>query len=556
LSAAQVAQVAQVQQQRAADTQSQVKDEKEMRHDTQQQKTPARSAEGFSMANVDHQSAAGPAAGLAAGASDIVDRWSSVHSSDQSAPHPPVLAAVDADAPDAPAAATAAADILVIHKGQKGVDLSGVPALAGAGRWRGWRGATSKARRVLPVDADSERACESAYECAPAARAERWTRLRDGPTVDVADEFLAKTPASALADQRASRDPFALQLPSSTAMRGGGAGAAMKDVGVKDMGVVPGVAKSAGAVFRACDPVVDNATIPFAYFGGQAVGAKRRRYFVGVGINYLEAPESTLTSCWNDVEALRVAFEKRHGPFDRTWTLADRPATLAGRGPVGVGSEQKTGHQRAMRAGAGVGRTGRPTAAELRGLWSRVVRHAQDDGVDGRGVDLVFVYSGHGTFRQTMDPGRLNGQSDALVLLDELFYDYDVMAQLVRPLPAHVRLLIVFDSCNSGSAAQLPWTYNPLSRTANQTSLHTDLTNDVVMISGCRDEQNSASGLLPTDLSACTRVLLHALSQAPNPGSLPVADLVTAMRRRLIADQDPQIPQLSLSRPTLLAARL
>jgi hypothetical protein len=101
----------------------------------------------------------------------------------------------------------------------------------------------------------------------------------------------------------------------------------------------------------------------------------------------------------------------------------------------------------------------------------------------------------------------------------------------------------------------LPWTFNPLSWTVNQTSQHTSIIQNVVMFSGCRDEQTSAAGPTRNDLSQCTRVLIETL-RGRTVGSVPVSELVGSMRRLLVASQDTQIPQLSMSRPPLLGALL
>lgn len=255
-----------------------------------------------------------------------------------------------------------------------------------------------------------------------------------------------------------------------------------------------------------------------------------RRYFFGIGINYISQPKNRLTSCWNDIDTLRSEFTKRYGAFDQTWVITDRP------------KDMRDGLQ--------------PTLTSIRKAWKKLMTEAAKIAPTKQHVDVMLVFSGHGTFRLTNDPGELGGQSDALIFLDQLMYDYDVMAQIVRPLGNHVHLLIVFDSCNSGSAANLPWTYNPLSNTVNQTSLHTDLTNDVVMISGCRDEQTSQAGATTADLSECTRVLVETLKENPQVYSLAATDLIKAMRHKLIAAKDTQIPVLSISKPQLLQTLL
>ena len=281
-----------------------------------------------------------------------------------------------------------------------------------------------------------------------------------------------------------------------------------------------------------CDPAFEAIQAPWLNGAGG-----RARFYFGVGLNYVSQPQNALPSCWNDVETLHRELEGRYGVFANTWLLTDRPKPAAAK----------------VRAGLTNRAAGRkPTRSVFLETWSEVLREAANA---GHGAEIVFAYSGHGSFRLTVDPHELYGQSDCIILLDDFVWDYEILARMVKPLPLSSRLLIVLDSCNSGSAANLPWTFNPLSETVNQTSQHTALPQDVIMISGCRDEQTSAAGQGPEDLSECTRVLVESLRGRP-AGTVPVSDLVVGMRRLLVAARDTQIPQLSLSRPPLLGALL
>ena len=346
-----------------------------------------------------------------------------------------------------------------------------------------------KSRHVLPFSRENETACMAAYACSPFA------------------ERLAKKSMSSSSGTSVSVQPHQQeqQLPGGRR------------------------AKALNGVTSPCDAAIISLATPL-------FNRSRRRFFFGIGINYISQPKSQLTSCWNDVDTLQNLFSRRYGNFDQTWIVTDRP-TPKRIAPFMMDAQP-------------------PTSVGIRKTWSRILREVSKCKNSGQDVDLILVYSGHGTFRLTTDLGEIGGQSDALILLDQLMYDYEVMSQIVRPLGNHVHLLIVFDSCNSGSAANLPWTYNPLSHTVNQTSLHTDLTNDVVMISGCRDEQTSAAGATTNDVSECTRVLVETLKEHPRAGSLGITDLLKTMRNKLVAAQDTQIPVLSLSKPQLLQALL
>jgi hypothetical protein len=252
-----------------------------------------------------------------------------------------------------------------------------------------------------------------------------------------------------------------------------------------------------------------------------------RRYFFGVGLNYISQPENRLTSCWTDIDLLYDALAKRYGTFTKTWLLTDKRS---------------------------VPQSELPTYSVVKNAWSAMITDMKTM-PPTETAHVFFMYSGHGSFRLTTDPTELDGQSECIVLLDQFLYDYDIMGKFLKPLGANVKVFIVFDSCNSGSAANLPWTFNPLSNTVNQSSMDLDVAADIVMISGCRDEQTSAAGATSRDASACTRVLIEALKEFA-PHTAPVTDLTMKLRRKLTESEDTQIPQLSMSKPSLLGALL
>lgn len=287
--------------------------------------------------------------------------------------------------------------------------------------------------------------------------------------------------------------------------------------------------KAAGA----CDASTVRVSTPFFSSG-------RPLYFFGVAVNYISQPQNTLTSCWNDVASLQAAFAARYGKFAKSWLLTDNPSPTLNR------------------AATAVQQLGAPTSTGLESAWSNLLTTIGRTGGGGE-VDIVFAYSGHGSYRPTTDPTSLTGQSDCIVLLDKFFWDTEIHRLLISGVQqAGVRMLMVLDSCNSANAARLGWTWNQLSDTANQASTNTDVSATsptVALISGCRDEQTSAAGPTTADLSECTRVLLQSLG-AGAAGAVPITNVVREMRSLLRAAHDTQIPQLSLSQPELVGALL
>lgn len=210
--------------------------------------------------------------------------------------------------------------------------------------------------------------------------------------------------------------------------------------------------------------------------------------------------------------------------------------------------------------------------------------------------DSLFLhYSGHGG--QTKD---LNGDEDDGY--DEVIYpiDYkesghvsdDEMHQiLINPLPAGVRLTVIFDSCHSGSALDLPYIYSTqgvlkepnLAKEAGQGLLNvftsastgdyggvaghvfnfikkattgddayekTVATKtspaDVIMWSGSKDDQTSADATIGSqNTGAMSFAFISAMKQNPQQSYVQLLNSI----RDVLATKYSQKPQLSSSHP-------
>lgn len=77
---------------------------------------------------------------------------------------------------------------------------------------------------------------------------------------------------------------------------------------------------------------------------------------------------------------------------------------------------------------------------------------------------LFFHYSGHGGQTEDLDGDEADGYDEVIYpvdfqknghIVDDLMHEI-----MVKPLPAGCRLTAIFDSCHSGSALDLPYTYS------------------------------------------------------------------------------------------------
>ncbi|KAJ7756475.1 peptidase C14, caspase domain-containing protein [Mycena maculata] len=99
-----------------------------------------------------------------------------------------------------------------------------------------------------------------------------------------------------------------------------------------------------------------------------------------------------------------------------------------------------------------------PTRQNILNAMEWLVRGAQPND------SLFFHYSGHGGQTKDLDGDEDDGQDEVIYPVDfqqnSHIVDDDMHAIMVRPLPPGCRLTAIFDSCHSGSALDLPYTYS------------------------------------------------------------------------------------------------
>jgi hypothetical protein len=290
-----------------------------------------------------------------------------------------------------------------------------------------------------------------------------------------------------------------------------------------------------------------------------------------IGINYFQTPNE-LKGCINDVKNIKE-FLLEHG-------FKDEPSSMV------VLTDDKPDKL--------------PLRSNIISSCQWLVHDAQP------GDSLFFHYSGHGEQvpdKKIIDGDEVDGLDEVILPLDfktkGYIVDDELHDLLVRPLQKGVRLTAVFDSCHSGTALDLPYifksdgTYHEVGlsiqyfpktlQEAGVDALHgnTDKakkklidmgkvlftakkkakklrkTNsseaEVLMFSGCKDEQNSADTAVQDEQAQAlvsTGLMSYALitSIRKNP-KLTLIELVNAMRELISARGDTQKPQLSTSHP-------
>lgn len=119
--------------------------------------------------------------------------------------------------------------------------------------------------------------------------------------------------------------------------------------------------------------------------------------------------------------------------------------------------------------------------------------------LDDDKATFVFQYSGHGEKVPDRNRDEIDGFDETLCPIDYstagMITDDIVRERLVNKVPSNCKLFGLIDACHSGTSFDLRWCIK--TDTINKFSLNKEgnypLTNgDVVMLSGCRDNQTSA----------------------------------------------------------------
>jgi hypothetical protein len=160
---------------------------------------------------------------------------------------------------------------------------------------------------------------------------------------------------------------------------------------------------------------------------------------------------------------------------------------------------------------------------------------------------LFFSYSGHGSYTLDRNNDETNANDEMIIASDlKGILDDELKSLIQTNLKKNVTLFALFDSCFSGTVLDLKYQY--LDSLANDASTvnknETETIGNVIMISGCNDNQTSADALLDKKYQgAMTWSFISAISESST--TLSWKDLLIKMRDQLKTSQFTQLPQLS-----------
>jgi metacaspase-1 len=186
------------------------------------------------------------------------------------------------------------------------------------------------------------------------------------------------------------------------------------------------------------------------------------------------------------------------------------------------------------------------------------------------GDSIYLHYSGHGTQIKDTNNDEKDGQDECLVPMDwttaGVITDDLLRSEFLDRIPVGVTVRAVIDSCHSGTMFDLPFSYrgplwSPSAPRLNEFQRTSRPYNgpDVLMFSGCRDNQTSADAVIAgQNVGAMTQAFCSCLSQWYEKNTKPptVAMLLDLIRAKLKSGNFTQITQVNCSQQFSSATQL
>ena len=163
---------------------------------------------------------------------------------------------------------------------------------------------------------------------------------------------------------------------------------------------------------------------------------------------------------------------------------------------------------------------------------------------------LFFAYSGHGSTTVDYNKDEAKGGNDEMIISADLkgILDDELKALIQTYLKKNVTLFALFDSCFSGTVLDLKYQYlDSLEHdTFTENANETETFGNVIMISGCNDNQTSADAYIEAKYQgAMTWAFLATLNTKNSALTLTWRNLLIQMRDKLKSSAYTQLPQLA-----------
>ena len=226
-----------------------------------------------------------------------------------------------------------------------------------------------------------------------------------------------------------------------------------------------------------------------------------------IGCNYT-GTQNQLNGCLNDVANIKTRIETQYG-FNNIVTMTDDTVT-------------------------------KPTRNNIIDGISNLLKNSSEGDV------LFLSFSGHGTNVTDTNGDEKDGKDELIVPLDFNCISDDELKSLIQSnLKKNVTMFALFDCCHSGTMLDLKYQYfdDNQSNTIIENSNAYETSGDLIMISGCMDEQTSADAYINSSYQgAMTWSFLNVTDKKQD---ILFKDLIVNMRNVLKTSQYTQIPMLS-----------
>ena len=183
------------------------------------------------------------------------------------------------------------------------------------------------------------------------------------------------------------------------------------------------------------------------------------------------------------------------------------------------------------------------TRQNIKNKLNNLINQADDGDI------IVFSYSGHGTSVVDTDADEGDGYDEALYVYDGVLLD-DEIREIIKDMNSKVSLIVISDSCFSGTVTRVVETgtprymppEQPISGEVITKFLYPESDMVEVLISGCSDNEYSYDANINGRFNgAMTRNAIDVIKANPNA---TYSEFYTKLRDLLPSRSYPQTPQL------------
>lgn len=169
-------------------------------------------------------------------------------------------------------------------------------------------------------------------------------------------------------------------------------------------------------------------------------------------------------------------------------------------------------------------------------------------------VDQVYIaYSGHGSKVVDTSGDEKDGWDECIIPLDHATAGVitdDEMKSILKGFHKNTKVTLVIDACHSGTICDLKYTFEMGKNMRFSEHREKTLQANVLMISGCRDDQYSSDAYNLDNNEQYSGALTSAFFDTlkNNQYNIRCFDLIRKIRQYLVKRGFDQIPQISSSR--------